>query len=588
MTRKNRNNPHVPPWVTAIPYFKHAAKAFKDAHRPHWTPIQLRNTIETIWAGDTLTRDYYSARKGKTRLYGLPPGRDIIPQNPYNEQDIAHARANKTLPPRRDAGGNPIPPVPAAPPLPPPRPRNNYPYDFWPREPWHPDPIDPARDMTMEFLAQNDYVFLETAPNQWPVRDESNFRGAKWLGNGSYGCAGLWCQVKPTNTIEGRFVIKEARMSKGDWRDPIKWRDQVPQEIRIHQLVDSNRANASDNHDTIIEHYGYRLMMRQRRYRIYLAYYQGGNLHSALSGSMPNQELVDLYTSPRIDPTKRREGYNWDAELRCYRDPENNLPTILPERLIWEIIDSLTKACQILHFGQADYEVVAPGAKRITHRDIKPDNIFIETMMDNDEFPRFILGDLGLSFFSHGKDEDNGVPHGSRAPPDNPDQYTWSHECFDHRYAPEVYEKTQESNPHPIGEKTDVWQIGAVLFWLLTNGFANSSRGPKAPLYDIPTYISQAERFPRIDRFKQTDRFDDEMYPTLLRYAPKFRNLCARCVNWDPDNRPGLMEVREDLRQILDEDPEMSADRDYGPLRPQEDKEFRLGAHFPCYPQVGL
>ncbi|EMD58950.1 hypothetical protein COCSADRAFT_31102 [Bipolaris sorokiniana ND90Pr] len=581
MARKNKNNPRIPPWVTARPYFKHAAQAFKDAHRPHWNP-------KTIWVGDPLTRDYYSARKGIDKLYGLPPGRDIIPQNPYNEEDIAYARANKTLPLRRDARGNPIPPVPAAPPLHPPRPKNNYPYDFWPQEPWHPDPYDPARDITMEFLAENTYIFLETAPNQWPVRDESDMRGAKWLGQGAYGCAGLWCQVNPTYVIERRFVIKEARMTKGDWRDPIKWRDQVPQEIRVHQLVDSNRANAVGDHDTIIEHYGYRLMMRQRRYRIYLAYYEGGDLHSALRGRMPDPELVELYTSPRKSETKVRAGYSWDAELRCYKDPEDNLPPVIPERLILEIIDSLAKACQILHFGQVNYEVVAAGAKRITHRDIKPDNIFIKPSFEFEEFPKFVLGDLGLSFFSHDRDEDNGVAHGSRAPPDNPDQYAWSHEQFDHRYAPEVYEKTQETHPHPIGEKTDVWQIGAVLFWLLTNGFEHSSRGPKALLYDIPTYISRAERFPRIERYDGTDMFDDELYPTLLRYAPALRNLYARCVNWDPDHRPGLQDVREDLQLILNADPEMSADRTYGPLLMRMENDFIVGALFPFYPQGGL
>ncbi|EUC33094.1 hypothetical protein COCCADRAFT_37035 [Bipolaris zeicola 26-R-13] len=542
MARKNKNNPRVPPWVTPKPYFKHAARAFKDAHRPHWTP-------KTIWDGDQLTRDYYSARKGKDKLYGLPPGRDIIPENPYNVQDATHARVHKTLPLRRDARGNPIPPAPAAPPLPlpQPRPRNNYPYDFWPQEPWHPDPIDEARDMTMKF------------PCQWPVRDETDMRGAKWLGHGSYGCAGLWCQVDPTNVIQRRFVIKEARMNKGDWRDPLNWRDQIPREIRIHQLVDNNRANDVYGHGTIIEHYGYRLMMRQRRYRIYLAYYEGGNLYSALCDRMPDLELMNLFSPPPTLESKDPEGYHWDVKLRCYRAPDVKLPPILPERLICDIIDSLAKACQILHFGQVDYELMAPGAKRITHRDIKPDNIFISPSATKAEFPTFVLADLGLAFYSHERVEDDDLNYGDRAPPDNPDQYTWSNERFDHRYAPELYEKTQEKNPYPI-----------------------------AFLGLLPDYISRPERCPPIEGHIINDRFDYEAHPTLLRYVPALVKLCARCVNWDPHDRPSLLDIREELTQILDADLNMSVDRDYGPLMPSEEKEFIIGQHYPYYPQGGL
>lgn len=54
----------------------------------------------------------------------------------------------------------------------------------------------------MKFVSQNTNIFLETKPCQWPVRDETNMRGAKWLGHGSYGCAGLWCRVDPTNVIQ--------------------------------------------------------------------------------------------------------------------------------------------------------------------------------------------------------------------------------------------------------------------------------------------------------------------------------------------------------------------------------------------------
>lgn len=56
--------------------------------------------------------------------------------------------------------------------------------------------------MKLEEIGNNPNVWLQALPHQWPVRDEANMRGAKWLGNGAYGCAGLWCQVSATNTIE--------------------------------------------------------------------------------------------------------------------------------------------------------------------------------------------------------------------------------------------------------------------------------------------------------------------------------------------------------------------------------------------------
>jgi hypothetical protein len=66
------------------------------------------------------------------------------------------------------------------------------------------------------------------------------------------------CQRDKTSTVPAQ------------WRDPSLWRDQKPREIRIHQRIDENRAHAvvgpAGNYDNLVEHDGYRLMMRQRRY----------------------------------------------------------------------------------------------------------------------------------------------------------------------------------------------------------------------------------------------------------------------------------------------------------------------------------
>ncbi|KAL6157809.1 hypothetical protein ACJQWK_07851 [Exserohilum turcicum] len=470
--------------------------------------------------------------------------------------------------------------MPAAPPLPPPRPRNHYPYDFWPREPWDPDPSDGTEAMKLEEIGNNPNVWLQALPHQWPVRDEANMRGAKWLGNGAYGCAGLWCQVSATNTIERRFVIKEAKLKRGHWRDPILWRDQVPREIRIHQVVDEHRDNTTGGHRNLAQHYGYRLMMRQRRYRIYLNYYEGGDLSAALR-NLPSPELEDRYTRPQKRQHPAPEEWNWDFDFLCYRK-DDLLPQVLPERLICEIVDSLAAACQILHFGQVDSEVAPEGTHRVTHCDIKPDNIFIQPPEKYGEFPTFVLSDYGIGFFVHERRDADGIAPGLRAPPDNPDEYVFQDSQFDGRYAPETFEKVQKINPRPLGERTDVWQIGAVFFWLLTNGLGGSVDGPKCAYGNWLVYISDAFDIGRVGKDDGTDIFYEKNCATLLRYSPALRNLCARCLNWNPDDRPSLAKIRQEIREHLDAHPEVRDDRDMGILDVRRDDVFAIGAPFPA------
>jgi hypothetical protein len=141
-----------------------------------------------------------------------------LPQHPYLPPDTAAAKLTGVLPPQRNAVGAPIPavapPGPApqhalapAPPLPPPRPINAYPFDFWPARPWHIDPptnTDASLAVSttdIRDFPQMQQVWIGTRPYLWPARDEADWRGARFLGGGSYGVAGLWCQVDGNNNI---------------------------------------------------------------------------------------------------------------------------------------------------------------------------------------------------------------------------------------------------------------------------------------------------------------------------------------------------------------------------------------------------
>lgn len=93
--------------------------------------------------------------------------------------------------------------------------------------------------------------------------------------------------------------------------------------------------------------------MHQRRYRIYLRYYAGGDLESALGWGDVNP-----------DPNRIER------------------PQAAPERFIWHVLQSLVNACRVLQTGfdeplaEGEEELFA-NWKPLTHLDIGLRNIFI-------------------------------------------------------------------------------------------------------------------------------------------------------------------------------------------------------------------
>lgn len=98
-----------------------------------------------------------------------------------------------------------IVPLHAAPAMPEiPRPVNAYPFDFWPPRPWDVEPHDASLGSTVTEIKRDDThrrKWMDTAPHWWPVVNEDNYRGVRFLGAGSFGCAGLWCHVDDDNNI---------------------------------------------------------------------------------------------------------------------------------------------------------------------------------------------------------------------------------------------------------------------------------------------------------------------------------------------------------------------------------------------------
>lgn len=142
------------------------------------------------------------------------------------------------------------------------------------------------------------------------------------------------------------MVVKDVKPTETNWEHPRFWRDKRPREIKIHELVDQIDARG---HQHLISHRASRVMMRNRRYRIYLPYCRRGNLDKALKD--------------RFDFTR---GHARNKQP----------PNLIPEGFIWYLFWALIEACTALHEGQLDGRLA--GWKPITHLDIKPDNIFLK------------------------------------------------------------------------------------------------------------------------------------------------------------------------------------------------------------------
>jgi hypothetical protein len=105
-------------------------------------------------------------------------------------------------------------------------------------------------------------------------------------------------------------------VDKHVWKHPTKWRGRLPREIYNHKLLDSTRTGVS--HRNIIRHRGYRLMMRERRFRLYLDLCERGVIFGLVKDE--NNGLSE----------------------------ESEVETHLPELFIWQMLKELLDACLVL------------------------------------------------------------------------------------------------------------------------------------------------------------------------------------------------------------------------------------------------
>ncbi|KAF3009755.1 hypothetical protein E8E13_009505 [Curvularia kusanoi] len=591
-----------PPFTTDKTYFAHDVRNWIAAHPsvPPWTTDQINNTIDTLWFADRQLqiRPQYRAHMqdaaNNMNLANLIPGAMAIPQNPYTEGEKNHAKRYRTLPQPAAGVAAPAAPVaqiapamalgaitavgvaPAAPPVASqaaPSAASGlapslywYPFDFHPRLPWDDEsdipelpnfegvrrPSEAPRECD-EFLRSGILRHQE---------DDADWRGQKVLGFGNFGVAGLWVQLDAQNNVIEQIVAKDCNpWTREKWRDPVHWRDRLPREIANHRRIDRRRSQNSNRemaYRNLVEHRGYRLMMRKRRYRLYLKYYSGGHLEKALQ--------------PVFEDWVLGKGQEWDFDdPNCFDDLNQ-----IPEELIWHVFQSLVRACLFLQYGTSDPAVTAPEPdwRPITHADITMGNIFIEPRDPSDDFDlsNVVLADYGESFFPLEIPPRNADE--PLYPSDNPVDYV--HECSSTRRPYEQHFAREDENGIliPINEKTDVWMIGAVIWRLLS--YNTDDRGPvredleaevevvevdengqpTRQLKDVPIKVpismgdstdvlTEAAMLPSVSEF----------FPMAANWTAELKRLVRECLNYGPGDRLTLHQLNEDIEAHLASNP---------------------------------
>ncbi|KAF2644113.1 hypothetical protein P280DRAFT_515081 [Massarina eburnea CBS 473.64] len=402
--------------------------------------------------------------------------------------------------------------------------KDQYPfyYPFMPPPPWDEDPdsteLRPPPHLSKRkweeeqrgdrYILQN----IERVTRRWLRtalgkldEEESTWQGSRFLGSGTYGSTGLWVKTDAQKNIIQSMVAKEATPSLASWIQPSEWRQQRPREITMHVILDNARDEDTNPFPNIIQHYGYRLMMRHRRFRLYLEYCSRGNLAHALRDR----------TTVGWKNGQRHEDYK-DAPPECF---------------IWYVLAELVEACIILEQGNANH--LRENWQPLVHADFHNANVFLKPRESSSNgipksWPHIILADYGRMFY-----EINTDPSAPFEERDNPHEYVFNSD-FDgyNNYPSELGFSTHKTR---ITGKTDVFSIGAIAWQMMAGKFDRDVpilAGGRAPAKEaIPKEVIEKD-------------------PNLRGYSRQLRKLIAHCLQFTPADRPGILAMREAIRRV--------------------------------------
>jgi serine/threonine protein kinase len=200
-----------------------------------------------------------------------------------------------------------------------------------------------------------------------------------------------------------------------------------------------------------------------------------------------------------------------------------------------------------------------------------------------------VVADFGLAFYS--LDNDDCLIS------DNPEDYLWqSHET---RYAPvcrlmmlrsqvceltRIQEHQWQFGPPwaPLGEKTDVWGIGSILWHLLTH--RTLDEGPvREDRHDQKAYIPiSSHKYPENkEPLNDYTTLSGRLFPESSGYSAKLKDLVRACLNWSQEDRPTLQHILDEANHHLHERGTKKTLKEWG------DFELALPMKFDGY-QIGV
>lgn len=196
---------------------------------------------------------------------------------------------------------------------------------------------------------------------------------------------------------------------------------------------------------------------------------------------------------------KYNDGLGWDIFLK--------MELLTP---LMKALNQVSTERQIIKLGQdLCNALITCQKKSILHRDIKPQNIFV------DEDGNFKLGDFGIARTA-AKTTRATVGIGT---------YNFM--------APEVL------NNQPYGPSADIYSLGLVLYWL-----SNNRRGPFLPL--------PPENYtPTMDEGARQRRFSGDPLPAPVNGSSELKKIILKACAYDPRKRyANALEMKRDLDAI--------------------------------------
>ncbi|KAL6711566.1 hypothetical protein ACN47E_004500 [Coniothyrium glycines] len=569
------SQPTLPPrtFTKAIHIFKRAWREEIKRHHPKWKEATIQRSLAYLWASRTQNEEDECQRLVDTQSTNLPMiDQSILPTHPVPKKWLPHIRARartdgvvESSNPGSGSSGQPPNQSDHADELPARKRINTTNFSHWPQN--HDNDV-----LLPEYVdgrlteAELDNLVDHGTQMTSPTHREESWHAVRELGQGSHGRAMLWVQVDENQTITRRLAIKdtEPMASRARWANPLEWRDNLPQELAIEQRLDAQKSG------NINKFHGYRLNMKEMRYRMYHDVCDYGDLQSALH----------YYTI-------MHKSFPWTAGGA----PKD----FIPESFLWYVFRCLVDALLVMKKGNMDESGEYQPWKEIVHMDLCPANIFVAAPLDEDgrpnykafddsifpmrdgsalqeadrtKWPQIKIADFDSSFFElqDGDDtyQDNPFHYHIKDKPQEDDEPEGK---VDGRYPPESFSNfwktVYESKELPVtrdftaGEDvkitnaSDVWQLGQTMWALINNlrhggdfrvHFDAEDRAPKRFLVD-------PELTPYSRGTLDSAIFTGE-YPNRIthKYSEKLRSLVKDCLAYEPADRIKI----EDLSTQID------------------------------------